>query len=244
MTDPIYVIPDIHGHADKLANALELIERDGGKDAQIVFLGDYIDRGPDSKGVLQTLIDGKESDRNWTFLKGNHDRFMEYFFSDPMRFDPHFLVGYDWFHKRLGGIETLGSYGVEVNEKRRYYDILSEARSVVPPAHLDFIRSLDLTHQQDNLLFVHAGIRPEVPLHDQNEQDLVWIRDEFHAYTKPHPWLVIHDHTVVDEPTHYGNRINLDAGAGYGRPLATAVIEGDNVWLLDQNGRSEIAKAP
>jgi len=243
MTAPIYAIPDIHGHADKLAHVLDLIERDGGKDAKIVFLGDYIDRGPDSKDVLQMLIDGQQAGRNWTFLKGNHDRLMEYFFAEPMRFDPQFLIGYSWFHERLGGIETMASYGVEVKEGRRHFEVLADAREAVPQSHLEFIRGLDLTFQQDDLLFVHAGIRPEVPLDQQVEQDLVWIRDEFHSFTEPHPYLIIHGHTPVKQATHYGNRINLDAGAGYGHPIAAAVIEGRDCWLLTDRGRVEITRA-
>lgn len=237
---PIYVIPDIHGHADKLAHALDLIEAEGGPDTKVVFLGDYIDRGPDSKGVLQQLIDGRDAGKNWTFLKGNHDRLMEYFFADPMLFDPQFLIGYSWFHERLGGVETLASYGVEVREGRRHFEVLAEARDAVPQSHLDFLKGLELTHQADECLFVHAGIRPEVPLDQQAEQDLVWIREEFHSYTKPHPWLVVHGHTVVKAPTHYGNRINLDAGAGYGRPLLAAVIEGRDCWILTEQGRVAI----
>jgi len=235
-----YVIPDIHGHSDKLNHALDLIERDGGPDAKIVFLGDYIDRGPDSKSVLQTLIDGKNAKRNWVFLKGNHDRMMEFFFADPMRFDPQFLVGYSWFHKRLGGIETLGSYGVSVQPSDRHFEILKRAQGLVPQSHLTFIAGLDLFHQTDDLLFVHAGIKPGVPFETQTEQDMLWIRQEFHDAQHKYPWLVVHGHSPVDAPKHYGNRVNLDAGAGYGKPLVVAVIEGRDCWLLDERGRSPL----
>lgn len=234
---PIYAIPDIHGHADKLADALDLIEKDGGKDADIVFLGDYIDRGPDSKGAIQLLVDGQIEGRNWTLLKGNHDRLMEFFFADPMLFDPQFLVGYSWFHERLGGVETLASYGVEVKEGRRHFEILAEAKEAVPQSHLDFLRSLKLTRLTDDHLFVHAGIRPGVALEDQSEQDLVWIREEFHKSDEKYPWLIVHGHTPVEVPTHYGNRVNLDAGAGYGKPLVVAVFEGPECWLLTKDGR-------
>jgi serine/threonine protein phosphatase 1 len=233
----LYVIPDIHGHLDKLSEAVDLITKDGGRDARIILLGDYIDRGPNSKGVLQYLIDGRNAGRNWIFLKGNHDRMMQYFFADPMRFDPQFLVGYSWFHKRLGGIETMASYGVEIAEGRRHFEILDEARQAVPQAHLDFLTNLVLYHQTPEILFVHAGIRPEIPLDAQTEQDLVWIRSDFHDYKKPHASLVVHGHTVVDAPTHYGNRINLDAGAGYGHPIIVAVFEGTECSILTKTGR-------
>ena len=238
-----YVIPDIHGHADKLSSALELIEKDGGRDAKIVFLGDYIDRGPDSKGVLQTLVDGKQAGRNWVFLKGNHDRMMEFFFADPMRFDPQFLIGYSWFHPRLGGTETMASYGVDVKEGRRHFEVLAEAKSAVPQSHLDFLSGLELAHFEDGLLFVHAGIRPGVAWEDQIEQDLLWIRDEFHQWTEEYPWLVIHGHSPVVEATHYGNRVNLDAGAGYGKPLIVAAIDGTQCSVLTENGRTLLERS-
>ena len=233
-----YVIPDIHGHADKLCSALELIEKDGGRDAKIVFLGDYIDRGPDSKGVLQTLVDGKSAGRNWVFLKGNHDRMMSHFFADPMQIDPQFLIGYSWFHKRLGGIETMASYGVEIKDGRRLFEVLAEAKEAVPQSHLDFLRELDLYHFEENRLYVHAGVRPGVPWEDQTEQDLLWIRQDFHESDDVYPWLVVHGHTPIDQATHYGNRVNLDAGAGYGKPLVVAVFEGSTCHLLGKNGRT------
>ena len=87
------------------------------------------------------------------------------------------------------------------------------------------------------MLFVHAGIRPGVALQDQTEDDLIWIRQEFHNDTRSHPWLVVHGHTPVTQATHYGNRVNLDAGAAYGKPLAVAVFEGTSCWQLTEDGR-------
>lgn len=237
---PIYAVPDIHGHLDKLHHVLELIERDGGPDAQVVFLGDYIDRGPDSRGVLETLIQGVNAGRNWTCLKGNHDRMMQFFFAEPMQMDPQFRSGYDWFHPLLGGIETMASYGVTVTAETSYLSAVADARAKVPAAHIEFIRTRPLTHQVGDLLFVHAGIRPNVELSDQAEQDLVWIRQEFHDDPRDHPWLVVHGHTVVDAPTHYGNRVNLDAGAGFGRDLCVAVFEGREGWQLTPEGRRKL----
>jgi serine/threonine protein phosphatase 1 len=233
----VYVIPDIHGHADELNRVLDLIERDGGPDAEVIFLGDYIDRGPDSRAVLDLLSNGVDSGKNWTCLKGNHDRMMEFFFADPMRMDPQFLPGYDWFHPKLGGIATLASYGIEVTPKTSHLELRKLADTLVPDRHISFVRDLKLTHIHGDLLFVHAGIRPGVALEDQQEQDLVWIRQEFHRATEPHPFLIVHGHTVVDQPTHYGNRVNLDAGAAFGRPLSVAVFEGQECWLLEPNGR-------
>lgn len=236
----IYVVPDIHGHLDELHRVLGLIEADGGRDAQIVFLGDYVDRGPNSRGVIEHLCQGVAEGRQWTCLKGNHDRMMEFFFADPMRLDPQFRPGYDWFHPNIGGRATLASYGIEVTQDTSHLILRRAAEGKVPKHHVDFIRSLKTTHKVGELLFVHAGIRPEVALSDQAEQDLVWIRQEFHDYAKPHPWLVVHGHTMVRQPTHYGNRVNLDAGAGRGDPLQVAVFEGRDCWVLTDQGRTPL----
>ncbi|MEX0284992.1 MAG: metallophosphoesterase family protein [Paracoccaceae bacterium] len=240
MTDPIYAIGDIHGQLSMLETALARIESDGGPDAQIVFLGDYTDRGPDSRGVLNLLVQGQKQGRNWTFLKGNHDRMMEWFLGDPPRQDPHLLVGYHWFHDRLGGIETLQSYGIDQIEGRRQTELATEARATVPTDHLTFLRGLHLSHTQGPLFFAHAGIRPGVPLDQQAENDLLWIRQEFHNDPRDHGPLIVHGHTPVEGPTHYGNRVNLDSGAGYGYPLTTAVFEGRDCWTLTDTGRKPL----
>ncbi|WP_299600891.1 metallophosphoesterase family protein [uncultured Tateyamaria sp.] len=234
---PTYAIGDIHGQKAELDRVLSLIEADGGKDAQIVFLGDYADRGPHSRAVLDTLIEGRDAGRNWTFLKGNHDRMFEWFMANPIRHDPHMMVELYWLHDRLGGNTTLASYGVDASGQRREKDVQADAKAAVPQNHLDFLRSLQLTHIVSDLMFVHAGIRPGVALTDQTEEDLLWIRQEFHNSDTNHPKLIVHGHTPVDTATHYGNRINLDTGAGYGRPLTAAVFEEDTAWLLTDTGR-------
>lgn len=243
MTHPIYAIGDIHGQLGMLDDALALIERDGGSDAQIIFLGDYVDRGPDSRGVIDTLIAGLAKGRNWTPIKGNHDRMFQWFLEDVPRHDPHLLVGLHYFHDRIGGVQTMASYGVTFDDQTRLKDLHAHAKSVVPQSHVDFLNALALTCETDDLLFVHAGIRPDVPLADQTEEDLVWIRQEFHTHAGPHPKLVVHGHTPVPQATHYGNRINLDSGAGYNKPLSTAVFEGSESWLLTPAGRISIPKA-
>ncbi|MEX0351017.1 MAG: metallophosphoesterase family protein [Paracoccaceae bacterium] len=237
MTDPIYAIGDIHGRLEELHHALDLIEADGGPDARIVFLGDYVDRGPDSRGVIELLIEGQRAGRDWITLLGNHDRMFAWFMEDVPRHDPHLLIGYHWLHDRLGGIETLQSYGVNYEEHARLEDLHAAAKAVVPQAHVDFLRGLRPMYETPDIAFVHAGIRPGVALAEQNENDLVWIRQSFHADLEPHPKLIVHGHTPVDIPSHYGNRINLDSGAGYGRSLTAAVFEGRDCWLLSNGGR-------
>lgn len=242
MTRPIYAIGDIHGRTGELDHALSLIEADGGAGARVVFLGDYVDRGPDSRGVLDRLIAGREAGRDWIFLKGNHDRMFALFLEDPPAHDDRLLIGHHWLHERLGGVETLASYGVGVSAGARLYQVHAAARAAVPRAHVRFLDGLRLRHTESGLLFVHAGIRPGVALDAQTEHDLIWIRGEFLDDPRPHPWLVVHGHTPVEAATHYGNRINLDTGAGYGRPLTTAVFEGRACWRL--TGRGRVALSP
>ncbi len=237
MTSPIYAVGDIHGQSAMLDHALDLIAADGGADAPVVFLGDYTDRGPDSAGVLDRLIAGQAQGRPWITLKGNHDRMFEWFLEDPPRHDPHMLVGYHWFHERIGGTETMASYRVDVPDRIRLEDLHADAKAKVPQAHVDFLRGLNLYHQTNDLLFVHAGIRPGIALSQQSEKDMVWIRDPFLTNPDPHPWLVVHGHTALDFPQHFGNRIDLDGGAGYGRPIVPAVFQGRDCWLLTDRGR-------
>jgi serine/threonine protein phosphatase 1 len=240
-TTPIYAIGDIHGQLNELHRVLALIEQDGGRDAQIVFLGDYTDRGPDSRGVIDLLIEGKNTGRNWTFIKGNHDQMFELFMQSPPQHDPYIITELYWLHPRLGGDTTLASYGVTSTGRTRLMDTHAEALAAVPQSHVDFLKSLTLSYEHDELFFCHAGVRPEVPLDRQNMNDLIWIRKEFHDYTASHPKVIVHGHTPVDEATHYGNRINLDTGAGYNKPLTAAVFEGGKVWTLSANGRTQLS---
>ncbi|WP_282170368.1 metallophosphoesterase family protein [Ruegeria atlantica] len=237
MSDPVYVIGDIHGQLGMLEDALDRIERDGGPDAKIVFLGDYTDRGAQSCGVLDLLVRWNADGKNWVFLRGNHDQMCAMFLEDYPRNDARLLVGYHWLHPRIGGIETLRSYGVEATNVDRIYQVHAKAKQAVPQAHIDFLNGLKPFHQDGALLFVHAGIRPGVKLEQQDHDDLIWIREEFLNHKDPHPWLVVHGHSHVAAPEHHGNRINLDTGAGYGQALTAAVFEGTTCWVLDAGAR-------
>lgn len=238
---PVYAIGDIHGQLSELDRALARIERDGGADAQVVFVGDYVDRGPDSRKVIDRLLAGLAEGRNWTCLKGNHDRFFERFLAEPEpQHDPHLLVGYHWFHKALGGTETIASYGVTIPDGIRQSDLAKHVRDVVPDAHKAFLRSLELSHRIGDLFFAHAGIRPGVPLADQVENDLVWIRREFLDDYSDHGALVVHGHTPVHHPELYNNRLAIDTGAGYGRELVPVVIESEDVFALTARGRQRL----
>lgn len=243
----IYAIGDIHGYRAELERAHRLIAADrarvGDDGAQVVHLGDLCDRGPDTRGVIDFLLAGAARGEPWITLKGNHDRLMSYFLEDEPRIDPYMLVGWSWFNDGVGGIETLASYGVAVAKKERLYQLHERARDAVPETHKAFLAALPTSYETDELLFVHAGIRPGVPLDEQTETDLLWIRTEFHDDKRDHGKLVIHGHTPVKTVTHYGNRLNIDTGAGYGRPISVVVIEGHKVWRLTEAGRERVKPA-
>ena len=237
MTNPIYAVGDVHGQFEELERVLALIEKDGGSEAQIVFLGDYVDRGPDSKAVVQRLVDGAAAHPNWVCLKGNHDRYLTRFYDDVTVFDPRTRTGLIWLNPILGGDKTLLSYGVEAAEDMDLAPIHDATRQLVDQNHIQFLQNLQLYHETDELLFVHAGVRPGIPMTEQQEDDLIWIRDGFLDFNGDFGKLVVHGHTALDFAKHEGNRVNLDGGAGYFRPLNAAVFEGTECWLLTEAGR-------
>lgn len=240
MTETVYVIGDIHGHLASLEKALDWVITDGGPDAPIVFLGDYIDRGPASRQVIELLSQGQAEGRPWVTLKGNHDRYLTRFLGQPELPDPASALNLHWFNERIGGRDTLASYGVDCSASRSVADIHADALQAVPAAHHSWVAGLLNSHETDRIFFAHAGIDPAVSLDAQDEDTLLWIRKPFLNYTAPHPKLIVHGHTVLEYPQHYGNRVNLDGGGGYGRPIYPAVFEGLDCWLLSDDGRTAL----
>jgi len=236
MIKPIYAIGDIHGQYVELLRVLALIEADGGPEAEIVFLGDYVDRGPASAAVLDVLIDGTEAGKPWHCLMGNHDRMFSWFMRNYPQHDAFLPVYLYWLHERIGGDTTLASYGVKMSGTDRQTAVHARAKASVPQRHVDFLNSLAPCFQTGDLFFAHAGIRPGIDLDDQTEHDLLWIRKEFHTDAGDHGKLVIHGHTPVEAVTHYGNRINVDTGAGYGKPLTAIRLDGRTCWDLTDGG--------
>ncbi|MDO5657951.1 MAG: metallophosphoesterase family protein [Paracoccus sp. (in: a-proteobacteria)] len=233
----VYAIGDIHGHLDKLRAAHALIEADGGADAQVVHIGDLIDRGPDSRGVVQYLIDGQAQGRDWVVLRGNHDHKLVMFLRDPYWIDPGSASGLPYTKNPLHGAgATLGSYGVADVETRPIDAVHAEAVAQVPPAHADWLDRLPYLHRRDGVAFVHAGIRPGIALDAQDPLDLMWIRKDFHNDRRDHGDLIVHGHTPVRQVTHYGNRVNIDTGAGHGHALSAVRIDDAGVWRLDGAG--------
>ncbi|MBL9045826.1 MAG: serine/threonine protein phosphatase [Tabrizicola sp.] len=242
----LYAIGDIHGHLDLLQAAHDLIADDMARHGAgpVIHIGDLVDRGPDSCGVIDFLVRGLAEGRDWVVLKGNHDRMFTRFLRDPEEPEPGLRSGLSWLHPRLGGADTLGSYGVASAADRPVAKVHADALTAVPKTHLDFLLARPTLHEAGEAAFVHAGIRPGIPLHAQTETDLVWIRDTFLMEPASHGPLIVHGHTAIDTATHYGNRLNLDSGAAYGGPLSAVVIEGRHAALLTPQGRQRLAVAP
>ncbi|MFM2357128.1 MAG: hypothetical protein RLZZ528_2864 [Pseudomonadota bacterium] len=247
MTPDSYAIGDIHGHLDKLAEAHDRIAADrrrSGSDAPVIHVGDLVDRGPDSSGVIDFLIAGQARGEPWIVLKGNHDRLFGGFLSAPGWRDPGLRPDLHWFDPRLGGVATLASYGVAASLGGDDAAIRAEALARVPLAHRIFLDRLPLHHLRGQALFVHAGVRPGVDLRDQTEDDLVWIRKGFLDDTRDHGALIVHGHTAIDRATHHGNRLNIDSGAAYGGPLSVVHVSGRAASLVTDAGRVPLPVMP
>ena len=236
----IYAIGDIHGQLEKLQSAHALIADDARAHDTIpcvVHMGDIVDRGPASKCVIEFLIGGVADGHDWIVLLGNHDKLFLDFLQGGDGKNSHLRRGVSWQSSVMGGAETLKSYGVKRRALERAKSFATRARAAVPKAHMEFIEKCPTSYRADGMIFVHAGIRPGFPLDAQDEDDLLWIRDDFLWHMGAHEALIIHGHTPVEEPTHYGNRINIDTGAGWGNPLVPVVFDGGNCFALYEAGR-------
>jgi serine/threonine protein phosphatase 1 len=225
----IYVIGDIHGRLDLLDELVRKIHLDmiqAPTEAAItVTLGDYIDRGPNSRGVMERLVHNPFPTR-YLALKGNHEELFEHFFDNPS-------LGDKWRH--LGGLETLHSYGVPVSSLmlgKGFAEAADLLRAKVPQTHLEFISSLATCASSSSFFFCHAGVRPGIPLERQRAEDLLWIRGEFLNSRMSFGKRVIHGHTPAERPEVFANRINIDTGAYMTGRLTCLVIEGERHRFL------------
>jgi serine/threonine protein phosphatase 1 len=220
----LYVIGDIHGRLDLLDQLIEAICRDVdeyGGDSLTVTLGDYIDRGPNSRGVIERLLDNPFPGR-FIALKGNHEALLESFLDEPG-------IGRQWRH--LGGLETLHSFGVPVASLmvgRNYDQAAERLRAALSQEHTKFLASLKTSLFVDQYFLCHAGVRPGVPFERQVEKDLLWIRDEFLNSRIDFGKIIVHGHTPVEEPEVLPNRINIDTGAFATGRLTCVVLEGES----------------
>jgi serine/threonine protein phosphatase 1 len=238
-----YAIGDIHGHLGLLQDLHGLIAIDMAATgaAPIVHIGDLVDRGPNSAGVVEYLRSGIAGGADWVVLKGNHDRMFAGYLSSLDYHDAGLRRDLSYLHPRLGGAETLASYGVRSAADRPLAHVWHDARDAVPQRHCDFLATRPVHYLHGEALFVHAGIRPGIALQGQTEDDLVWIRHEFLDDPRNHGPLIVHGHTAIETPTHYGNRVNIDSSAAYGGPLSAIVIERRDVWQITPQGRLRLA---
>ena len=199
----IFVIGDIHGMKDEMISLIHKLPFDD-KDL-VIFLGDYIDRGYDSKGVIDFLINFKKIHSNTVYLMGNHEDMLLSFMNG--RFDREIY----FFN---GGERTLKSYNIPSSEYKY-------AKKYMPQSHLDFLNSLFLYYKTDKYLFVHAGLKPGIPLDRQEKDDLLWIRDEFIYSKKNFGKKVVFGHTVFEEPLVMDNKIGIDTGLVFGGKLTS-----------------------
>ena len=240
----IYAIGDIHGHYEKLCIAHALIDADmelhGVEKATVIHVGDLCDRGPETSKVIQHLIDGIAQGNDWLVLKGNHDQMFLDFIEGGDGTNPRLSGGANWLSSLLGGKATLASYGLKKSMLESKDAFLRRARAAVPKTHVEFLKGLPLWLRAEGMIFVHAGIRPGFPIEAQDDLDLLWIRDDFLWHFGDHEALIVHGHTPVEEPTHYGNRLNIDTGAGWGNPLVPVAFDKDRCFALREAGRDEI----
>ena len=226
----LYAIGDVHGRDDLLADLLETIEADSARRGPaklvLVFLGDLIDRGPSSAEVVERLRTYRPAGTRLIFLAGNHEEVLLRIVDGESRLIP------DWL--RFGGADCLRSYGADPQRlsKMASEPALEIIRTAIPPAHIDFLRSFDDTFRAGDYLFVHAGIRPGVPLAEQSASDLRWIREPFLADRAEHGFMVVHGHTIREAVEERVNRIGIDTGAYRTGVLTALGIEGTDRWYL------------
>jgi serine/threonine protein phosphatase 1 len=233
----IYVIGDIHGRLDLLTAMLDRVRADISARPhprpRLVFLGDYMDRGPECRGVLQALIDLESAaELPVSFLLGNHDSYVSGYLRDPDWYDRT----YHWLHENMGGNATLASYGVpgaSVHDPLATHEAFAAA---FPAEHMAFLDRCRLMLRVGGYLFVHAGIRPGVPLDRQDPDDLIWIREGFLDSHADFGFKVVHGHTIVPMVEHHRNRIAIDTGAVRTGVLSCLMLEGDAVALLEPGG--------
>lgn len=226
----VYAVGDIHGRADCLKELHRIIiehaaEQSGFKNI-IVYLGDYLDRGPFVRETLDELIAGSMPGFDAIHLMGNHERMLLDFLDDPS-------VLKLWLDN--GGMATLLSYGVRSStgdSPARAEDLRNELKYAMPESHAGFLKKLKLYYKAGDYLFIHAGIRPGVPLEKQDENDMLWTREEFSEFDGDHGFRVVFGHTIQSQPLVTPNRIGVDTGAYATGILSCAVLEGDRVQFL------------
>lgn len=226
----VYVVGDIHGRADLLERQHDLIDADFAGNTchtvKVVYLGDYIDRGPDSARVLERLSTRHADFVEVALLRGNHEEMLLRFLIDPS-------IGPAW--RQLGGLETLQSYGIDVDatvKKEGYPGLSQRLNQAIPSHHLALLERLEASQTIGDYFFCHAGVRPGVPLEQQRAEDLTWIRSPFLEATGHFGKMVVHGHSPTNQPDFRHNRINIDTKAYSTGRLTCLVLEGTTQRIL------------
>ncbi|MDB5605174.1 MAG: Metallophosphoesterase [Bradyrhizobium sp.] len=230
----IYAVGDIHGRLDLLDDLLSRIALDIASrpacSPVYVFLGDYVDRGSSSRETIDRLIELRKA-KECVFLKGNHELIALKCLSDRALFD-------QWM--RLGGMETLISYGVPpealasgLASGKQIAELQAAFHNALPQGHLRFFRDLQGWFACGDFFFAHAGVRPNVELSHQKESDLLWIREEFLTSNDDFGKIIVHGHTPTLEVEVGPNRVNIDTGAFATGRLTCLVIEGESLSVID-----------
>ena len=226
----VYAIGDIHGCADLFERILALIEADEAErgvvgQSRIILLGDLVNRGPMSAAVVDLALDLAER-RDVLTLAGNHEEVFALALAGDLAALRFFL--------RMGGRETLASYGFSEHfiENSAYEDIHAAMMADIPQAHRDFITSLPNSCLIEDYLFVHAGIRPGIPVDEQAENDLRWIREDFLSSNVRHPYVVVHGHSISERVDERSNRIGIDTGAYRSGRLTAVGLQHQERWFL------------
>lgn len=239
----IYAIGDIHGCLNQLLVVQENIRQDllarPHPDPVIIYLGDYMDRGPDSRGVIDNLIAEDAAPHATHMIFGNHDEMLLTYRDTPLaRIRPNGpkVNKLHWLDELLGGVETLKSYGVTGADPTDPVKTQAALIATLPDNHLSFLRALVLHVRIGSYLFVHAGIQPGVPLKDQILDDFIWMREPFLSSTHDHGFTVVHGHSPSKIVENKGNRIGVDTGVVFGGDLSCLVLENAEQSVLTDNG--------
>lgn len=226
----VYAVGDIHGCIDPLNELLGRIreddERRGPADTRLIFLGDLIDRGPSSSAVVDRLLCLREGRYRTDFLLGNHEEIFLKALGGDLR-ALRFLL-------KIGGRETILSYGFSIEEYHEldFDELLEKLIERVPAEHVAFLKSFENWVDVGDYRFVHAGIRPGVPLEEQTGAEFRWIREEFLRCRDPHDKMIVHGHTISEEVDERSNRIGIDTGAYRTGRLTAMGLEGGERWFL------------
>ena len=227
----LYCIGDIHGRLDLLQEAHQKIVNDAADFngiKTVVYLGDYIDRGMHSRQVIDCLLENNFPDFDKVFLLGNHEQILLQFL-----WGKDDAIGHEWF--RFGGLSTLVSYDVKVRGIPTTKDVAglrTQLLEKLPVTHSRFFERLVLNYEIGGYFFVHAGIKPKIKLHLQRVEDMLWIREEFLNSDVFHGKVIVHGHTVTDQPEIRHNRIGMDTGAYLSGRLTCAVFEDSRCQFL------------